>query len=130
MTAASAAGVDLLLLTDADIAHHPPSVRRPVATALADDRDLVSLMALLRTQTGWERALVPTFVYFFAQLYLFRRVAQPGARTAAAAGGCALRRHAIGRSGAWKGRVAVLRPIGTSHAAPLNWRHQSFHNAR
>jgi hopene-associated glycosyltransferase HpnB len=98
--AASAAGVDLLLLTDADIAYHPASVRRLVATALANDRDLVSLMALLRTQTRWERALVPAFVYFFAQLYPFPQVARPGSRTAAAAGGCVLlRRTALERAG-------------------------------
>lgn len=100
VTAASAAGLDFLLLTDADIAHHPSSVRRLVATALADDRDLVSLMALLRTQTPWERALVPAFVYFFAQLYPFSRVGQSGGRTAAAAGGCVLLRHtALHRAG-------------------------------
>ncbi len=100
VAAASAAGVDLLLLTDADIAHHPSSVRRLVATAVAEDRDLVSLMALLRTQTGWERALVPAFVYFFAQLYPFPRVARPGGQTAAAAGGCVLlRRTALQRAG-------------------------------
>jgi hopene-associated glycosyltransferase HpnB len=97
---ASAAGVSFLLFTDADIAHHPWSVRRLVATALEDDRDLVSLMALLRAQTGWERVLVPAFVYFFAQLYPFPRVTRPGSRTAAAAGGCVLvRRTALERAG-------------------------------
>ena len=97
---ASPAGVEFLLLTDADIAHHHCSVRRLVATALADDRDLVSLMALLRAQTGWERVLVPAFVYFFAQLYPFPRVTRPGSRTAAAAGGCVLvRRTALARAG-------------------------------
>ncbi|MGH3780302.1 MAG: glycosyltransferase [Pseudonocardiaceae bacterium] len=97
---ASAAGVEFLLLTDADIAHHQSSVRRLVATALADRRDLVSLMALLRTQTGWERIVVPAFVYFFAQLYPFPRVVRPGTRTAAAAGGCVLvRRTALARAG-------------------------------
>jgi len=35
---------------------------------------------------------VPAFVYFFAQLYPFRRVNRPAARTAAAAGGCVLLR--------------------------------------
>jgi hopene-associated glycosyltransferase HpnB len=93
VSAASAAGVDYLLLTDADIAHHPASVRRLVATALADNRDIVSLMALLSTRTEWERILVPAFVYFFAQLYPFPRVARPGAFTAAAAGGCVLVRR-------------------------------------
>jgi hopene-associated glycosyltransferase HpnB len=100
VAAASAAGVDMLLFTDADIAHHPSSVRRLVATALANDRDLVSLMALLHAQTGWERVLIPAFVYFFAQLYPFPRVAQPRRRTAAAAGGCVLlRRSALERAG-------------------------------
>jgi hopene-associated glycosyltransferase HpnB len=98
--AADAAGVDLLLLTDADIAHHRHSVRKLVATAVADDRDIVSLMALLRVQTGWERILVPAFVYFFAQLYPFTRVAEPTRWTAAAAGGCVLlRRAALARAG-------------------------------
>ena len=97
---ASAAGVEFLLLTDADIVHHHGSVRRLVATALADNRDLMSLMALLHTQTGWERVVVPAFVYFFAQLYPFPRVVRPGSRTAAAAGGCVLvRRTALARTG-------------------------------
>lgn len=100
VAAAEAAGVELLLFTDADIAHHRSSVRCLVATALADDRDMVSLMALLRTQTGWERALVPAFVYFFAQLYPFPRVARSSGWTAAAAGGCVLlRRAALARAG-------------------------------
>ncbi|HYZ38549.1 MAG TPA: glycosyltransferase [Pseudonocardiaceae bacterium] len=100
VAAADAAEVELLLLTDADIAHHRSSVRRLVATAMADDRDMVSLMALLRTHTGWERALVPAFVYFFAQIYPFPRVARSGGWTAAAAGGCVLlRRTALQRAG-------------------------------
>src|SRR5258708_21148163 len=57
-------------------------------------------MALLRADTRWERLLVPAFVYFFAQLYPFRRVNRPGARTAAAAGGCMLvRRSALEAAG-------------------------------
>ena len=44
--------------------------------------------------------MVPAFVYFFAQLYPFRRVNVPGSRTAAAAGGCMLvRRGALEKSG-------------------------------
>lgn len=84
------AGAEMLLFTDADIAHDATSVRRLVTTAVADRRDLVSLMARLRTRTPWERALVPAFVYFFAQLYPFARVARSASRTAAAAGGCVL----------------------------------------
>ena len=41
------------------------------------DRVLVSQMVLLRTETGWEKAIIPAFVYFFAQLYPFRWVNRP-----------------------------------------------------
>jgi hopene-associated glycosyltransferase HpnB len=89
-----------VLFTDADIAWEARTLRRLVAAAEGDDRDLVSQMALLRAATGWERVVVPAFVYFFAQLYPFRRVNTPGSRTAAAAGGCMLvRRGALERSG-------------------------------
>lgn len=83
---------DYLLLTDADIAHEPDSLRELVAAARTNGLDLVSQMARLRVATAWERLIVPAFVYFFAQLYPFRRVNKPGARTAAAAGGCVLLR--------------------------------------
>ena len=92
---------DYVLFTDADIAWEAPdTLRRLVAAAEGDDRDLVSQMALLRAATGWERVVVPAFVYFFAQLYPFRRVNVPGSRTAAAAGGCMLvRRGALDKAG-------------------------------
>ena len=89
-----------LLFTDADIAWEAHTLRHLVAAAEGDDRDMVSQMALLRTATGWERVVVPAFVYFFAQLYPFRRVNVPGSRTAAAAGGCMLiRRGALEKAG-------------------------------
>jgi hopene-associated glycosyltransferase HpnB len=83
---------EYLLLTDADIAHAPDSLRELVAAARTGGFDLVSLMARLRVESRWERLVVPAFVYFFAQLYPFRRIAVPGSRTAAAAGGCVLLR--------------------------------------
>jgi hopene-associated glycosyltransferase HpnB len=90
-----------VLFTDADIAWEgPDTLRRLVAAAEGDDRDLVSQMALLRAAAGWERVVVPAFVYFFAQLYPFRRVNVPGSRTAAAAGGCMLiRRETLDKAG-------------------------------
>jgi hopene-associated glycosyltransferase HpnB len=90
-----------VLFTDADIAWATPhTLRRLVAAAEGDDRDLVSQMALLRTAAGWERVVVPAFVYFFAQLYPFRQVNRPGSRTAAAAGGCMLvRREVLDKAG-------------------------------
>ncbi|MFD0442588.1 glycosyltransferase [Streptomyces indonesiensis] len=93
-------GVDYLLLTDADIAHEPDSLRELVRAAETNGLDLVSQMARLRVVTYWERLIVPAFVYFFAQLYPFRWVNRSRGRTAAAAGGCVLlRREAAERAG-------------------------------
>ncbi|SCD44966.1 hopene-associated glycosyltransferase HpnB [Streptomyces sp. di188] len=92
MELARARDPEYLLLTDADIAHAPDSLRRLVAAARTGGFDLVSQMARLRVESLWERLVVPAFVYFFAQLYPFRRIARPGSRTAAAAGGCVLLR--------------------------------------
>jgi hopene-associated glycosyltransferase HpnB len=88
---------EYLLLTDADIAHAPDSLRELVAAARTGGFDVVSQMARLRVESLWERLVVPAFVYFFAQLYPFRRIGKSrigkkGARTAAAAGGCVLLR--------------------------------------
>ena len=102
--AAQAGDASYLLFTDADIACRPGTVTALVTAAEGDDRDLVSQMALLRAESFWERAIVPAFVYFFAQLYPFRRVNRPGGRTAAAAGGCMLvRRRALDASGGLAG---------------------------
>src|SRR5258708_12505197 len=91
---------EYVLFTDADIAYQAGSVAALVRAAEADHRALVSQMALLRADTGWERILVPAFVYFFAQLYPFRRVNRPGTRGGAAAGGCMLvRRRELAAAG-------------------------------
>lgn len=90
MALARARAPEYLLLTDADIAHEPDSLRELVAAAGSGGFDLVSQMARLRVESTWERLVVPAFVYFFSQLYPFRWVNRAGARTAAAAGGCVL----------------------------------------
>ncbi|MEU7165969.1 glycosyltransferase [Streptomyces morookaense] len=109
---------EFLLLTDADIAHAPDSLRELVAAAVSGGLDMVSQMARLRVATFWERLVVPAFVYFFAQLYPFRRVNRPGARTAAAAGGCVLlRREAAERAGVPDSiRQAVIDDVALSRA--------------
>ncbi|MEU4213166.1 glycosyltransferase [Streptomyces sp. NPDC026206] len=109
---------EYLLLTDADIAHGPDSLRELVAAARSGGLDLVSQMARLRVVTFWERMIVPAFVYFFAQLYPFRRVNAPGARTAAAAGGCVLlRREAAERAGVPESiRQAVIDDVSLARA--------------
>jgi hopene-associated glycosyltransferase HpnB len=81
-----------LLLTDADIAHAPDSLRRLVARAEAGGLVLTSLMAKLTCGTLAERLLIPAFVYYFDMLYPFAWVNDPANRTAAAAGGCMLAR--------------------------------------
>jgi hopene-associated glycosyltransferase HpnB len=89
-----------VLFTDADIEWAPGALRDLVTAAEADDRALVSQMALLRAEAGWERIVVPAFVYFFAQLYPFKRVNDPRSRVAAGAGGCMLiRRLALAKAG-------------------------------
>ena len=47
-------------------------------------------MARLRCDSPAERWLIPAFIFFFQMLYPFRWSNRPGARTAAAAGGCVL----------------------------------------
>ncbi|MEU8540390.1 glycosyltransferase [Streptomyces sp. NPDC048717] len=84
---------EFLLLTDADIAHEPDSLRLLVAAATGHGLDLVSQMARLRVVSGWERLIVPAFVYFFCQLYPFRWINRSRRPLAtAAAGGCVLLR--------------------------------------
>ncbi|MYV69567.1 glycosyltransferase, partial [Streptomyces sp. SID2131] len=92
MALARARGPEFLLLTDADIAHGPDSLRLLVSAAVGNDLDLVSQMARLRAESAWERLVVPAFVYFFAQLYPFRWINRPRSRATAAAGGCVLLR--------------------------------------
>lgn len=89
-----------ILFTDADITHPPNSLEALVSYAVSGRRDLVSLMARLRAETGWEKLIVPAFVYFFSQLYPFRLIARDRSRTAGAAGGCVLVRvDALERAG-------------------------------
>ncbi|MFF8812243.1 glycosyltransferase [Streptomyces pactum] len=109
-------GADYLLLTDADIAHEPDSLRELVRAATTHDLDLVSQMARLRVATFWERLIVPAFVYFFAQLYPFRWV-NAGHR-AAAAGGCALLRVAAAERAGVPGsiRQAVIDDVALARA--------------
>ncbi|NUL28846.1 glycosyltransferase [Streptomyces lunaelactis] len=112
---------EYLLLTDADIAHQPDSLRELVAGALTNGLDLVSQMARLRVASGWERLVVPAFVYFFSQLYPFRWVNKPGARTAAAAGGrVLLRTEAAERAGVPESiRQAVIDDVSLARAVQL-----------
>ncbi|WP_055567816.1 glycosyltransferase [Streptomyces atriruber] len=116
---------EYLLLTDADIAHEPDSLRRLVAAADNGGYDLVSQMARLRVESLWERLVVPAFVYFFAQLYPFRWIARKGSRTAAAAGGCVLLRTEAAERARIPGaiRQAVIDDVALARAVKRSGGH-------
>ena len=83
-----------VLPTDATVTLGPAPCANSPPPPSTDDRALPSQMALLlRAEMAWERVIVPAFVYFFAQLYLFRRVNDPASRIAAGLGGCMLIRR-------------------------------------
>lgn len=76
--------------SDADIEHDAQTLSRLVATALEERRTLVSEMVELHCVSGWERLLIPAFVFFFRMLYPFAWVNDPRSATAGAAGGSLL----------------------------------------
>ena len=78
------------LLLDADIELAPGMLEALRGKRRATGASLVSVMAQLDTTTAWDKLLAPPFVFFFKLIYPFARVNAPGARTAAAAGGCML----------------------------------------
>ena len=65
--------------TDADIEHDPDVLRRLVATAETDGRDLVSTMVLLNCRGFWEQLLIPAFVFFSRSFTPFPRSMIPHA---------------------------------------------------
>jgi hopene-associated glycosyltransferase HpnB len=97
---AQSGNAELILFTDADIAHHATNLRELVARLEDERRDLVSLMVRLHCDSVAERFLIPAFVFFFAMLYPFTWVGDARRSTVAAAGGCMLiRRAALERIG-------------------------------
>ena len=80
----------LTLLLDADITLRPGMIRALLAKKEESGAALVSVMAALRMQGGWERLLLPAFIFFFRLLYPFHLANKPGRWVAAAAGGCVL----------------------------------------
>jgi len=85
-----AGNADYLLLTDADIRYAADTVERLVVRAVRNELVLASLMARLHCRSFAERALIPSFVFFFQMLYPFAWVNGRNRTTSAAAGGCML----------------------------------------
>ena len=80
----------LILLLDADITLRPGMIRALLARKEESGAALVSVMAALRMRRGWERLLLPAFIFFFRLLYPFHLANRPSRWVAAAAGGCVL----------------------------------------
>lgn len=90
----------LIWLTDADISHDPGTAETLTNKLVDEGLDLVSIMADLRTETLWEKLLIPNFVYYFSMLFPFNWVNNSNRNTAAAAGGCILvRKSALAGAG-------------------------------
>jgi hopene-associated glycosyltransferase HpnB len=91
---------DYILLTDADIQHGEQSISQLVGIADSRGVDLASFMVKLECRTFAEKGLMPSFVFFFLQLYPPAWIASSRFRTAGAAGGCILiRPEALERIG-------------------------------
>jgi hopene-associated glycosyltransferase HpnB len=84
------AATELVVLLDADIELAPGTIGALKSKLKTENLDLVSLMAELRMQTLWERALSPAFIFFFKLLYPFGVGNDPGSQLGVAAGGCVL----------------------------------------
>jgi hopene-associated glycosyltransferase HpnB len=87
---AASSGAEYFLFADADIVHDPGNVAGLVERASRGGLELVSLMARLSCNSLAERALIPSFLFFFFMLYPPEWVSRQDRRTAAAAGGCIL----------------------------------------
>ena len=80
----------LVLLLDADIEPLPGIIGKLRKAMREKNVHLISLMAVLRMETFWERLLMPAFIYFFKLLYPFHLSNSSSSKVAAAAGGCIL----------------------------------------
>lgn len=84
-----------ILFTDADLHYAQSLLPSLLAFALREKVAMVSLMAKLRTQTFWEKLLIPAFLYFFKLMYPFSAVKKDNRKVAAAAGGCILIKRSV-----------------------------------
>ena len=83
-------GTPYTLLLDADIELDRGVVKALREKMRTEAAPFISLMAAPSMSVGWEKLLMPAFVYFFKVLYPFRLVNSHRTKMAAAAGGCIL----------------------------------------
>lgn len=107
--AASEARGEWLLFADADTEHRPGSLATLRARAESEKADLLSVSPGQRTETWWEKAVIPLVYVHLARLYRFEEVSDPRSPAAAANGQYLLiRREAYERAG---GHAAVRSEI-------------------
>ena len=93
----------LLLQIDADIELQPGVLAALRERLQRNDLDLASVMALLPAAGGWQRLVLPAYVWFFKLLYPFALANGPHRAFAAAAGGVILlRRECLERIGGYR----------------------------
>jgi len=78
------------LFLDADIKLARGSIKALKDKMHQQAAPFISLTAAPSMASGWEKLLMPAFIYFFNALYPFHRVNSPDSNMAAAAGGCIL----------------------------------------
>lgn len=81
-------GTPYTLLLDADIVLRPGMIKSLKNKQAAESVSFVSLMAVLRFESFWEKLLMPAFVFFFKMIYPFALANRPDSKMATAAGGC------------------------------------------
>jgi len=86
----NAVTTEFTLLLDADIYLQTGILNSLQAKQQQGDFQFVSLMALLKVDSFWEKLLMPAFIYFFKMLYPFHLSNKISSQVAAAAGGCIL----------------------------------------
>jgi len=134
---------EYLLLLDADIMMETGMLAAIRHKMDQDKVDFLSIMAHLRMKTGWEKLLMPAFIFFFKLLYPFRLANGANRLVAAAAGGCIATRVSviteIGGFSALRGaliddcslakrvkRAGYRTWIGLSHAVVSRRKYDSF----
>lgn len=84
--AASATG-NWLLLTDADVVHHPGILKTALAVAQKEKVDLLSILPHVECISFWERVVLPTFAIILSMIRPVYRSNDPDSSVALAAGG-------------------------------------------
>ncbi|HEY4491505.1 MAG TPA: glycosyltransferase, partial [Acidobacteriota bacterium] len=85
--AAAQAKGNWLLLTDADVIHHPQILRRALALAQREKLDFLSVIPHLECETFWEKVILPSWAAILVMLRPFHKSNDPRSNVSLASGG-------------------------------------------